>query len=192
MSVHKWKSLSFGNWTSYLCCESSGFVLLLKRGILLPSSLSITTGKFLPWRGFDFWGFQEMVVIQVGSTVRPMPSLLHLPASYSWSGDDKSLQSRSKALLAVCFPFPLHLSMMCWHPNAQLRAQLASFCFPGGPHSYTCSAEVAVINYKSRAMQKNCGNAKNFSPRCLVLCSDHWHFLSKEALQVQEQYVTNK
>ena len=121
--------------------------------------------------------------------VRPMPSMLQLVDCASWSGDDTS-QSTSKVLLAVCFPLLLHLSVLCWHPNASglslaLGAQLASLGFPGGPHSRTCSAQVVVINDKSRAMQKNYGNAKNFSPRCRVLCSNHWTFLSKEALQGQ-------
>lgn len=112
--------------------------------------------------------------------VRPMLSMLQLVARESWNGDDTS-QSTSKVLLALCFPLLLHPSVLCWHPNASglsvaLGSQLVTLWW---------SSQVVVINDKSRAMQKNCGNAKNFGPRCPVLCCNHWTFLSKEALQGQ-------
>lgn len=102
-------------------------------------------------------------------------------ACVSWSRGDTSLQSRSKVLLAVCYPLLFHLFMLYWHPNAsslslKLKAQLASLGFPGGPHSCTCLAQVVVLNDKPRAMQKICGNANSSTPWCLVLWSNHWMF----------------
>lgn len=146
--------------------------MLLKWSILFPLSFSITIGKFHPQKRYGFCGFQERIVCQVGPLVMPTLSILQLVTCASWSGDDNS-QSTSEVLLAVCFPLQLHLPVLCWYPSASglslaLGAQLASV-FPGVPHSYTCSPQVAVVNGKSRSMQKNCGNAIKFRPRCPVL-----------------------
>lgn len=177
MPVQNWKSPSHGNGTSDPCWVSCGFALLLERGILLTSSLSITFGTFPSQRGYSFSGCKDMVVFQICPMVRPMPSML---CQLQWGWYLSSKQKQSAPGSVVC-PFSPLCAVLATQPQLSVSTTRST----DGISRFSCSAQVFVINDKTRAMQKICSNASNFTPRCLVLCSNHSTFLSKEVLQDQ-------